>query len=738
MGYDLSWAIGQLEPRKGSVTAEEASYALRQSASVKDVWIAGPVLVTALMMATRVSPGDTEEFRSAIAAFAQSVGRRDKLAAVCRNRLKRGLAKLAQAEPDDGTLDLSVISSGDGWSAVVGSELSRWHQATAGVNALLRHLAAASGSKPSKKWLSQARQHLSDPDGVRVLRLLVETLATAPAGSRASRGSGQLVVSGHNADLVRAAAWAAALVPQPWVTPGLRAAADRAINGTWTQGYVESDKVPNACIYSLGMIATPESIAALQSLQRTTKNAAFRKLINGAITSAARDSGLTPGQLVERVVPEAGLDSDSERRIELTETSAARIRVTEQCRVVLEWRKGDEWVGKDPAGLGASKYPAIRAATKGVKEALAGERFRLESLFADDRQWPAGQWRDLYLSHPVTGQLSRRLLWTASGRVTGIPMNDGRLMTMDGPAEVPSDAVVRLWHPARAATAEVRRWRDRLVRDEFVQPFKQAYREVYLLTPAERETRLYSNRFASHILRYQQAFALMKQRNWTSNFLGPHDGGNKGQARHEFADAGLTAVFEHFAVDPGDRGGRVELCSTDRVWFYRTSDRGREPVPLDDIPDLVFSEAMRDVDLFVGVTSIALDPNWFDRGDDPHLGYWHEFSFGELTETAAIRHDVLARLIPRLTIADRLELTDRFLRVRGRKNTYRIHIGSANIQIEPDNRYLCIVPASSGRPKVMLPFDGDNVLSVILSKAILLAADNKITDQTILHQLRRR
>jgi len=38
----------------------------------------------------------------------------------------------------------------------------------------------------------------------------------------------------------------------------------------------------------------------------------------------------------------------------------------------------------------------------------------------------------------------------------------------------------------------------------------------------------------------------------------------------------------------------------------------------------------------------------------------------------------------------------------------------------------------------MLPFDGDQVLSVILSKAVLLAADDKITDEAILQQFRRR
>jgi len=35
----------------------------------------------------------------------------------------------------------------------------------------------------------------------------------------------------------------------------------------------------------------------------------------------------------------------------------------------------------------------------------------------------------------------------------------------------------------------------------------------------------------------------------------------------------------------------------------------------------------------------------------------------------------------------------------------------------------------------MLPFDDDQVLSVIMSKAFMLAADDKITDRAILSQL---
>jgi len=56
----------------------------------------------------------------------------------------------------------------------------------------------------------------------------------------------------------------------------------------------------------------------------------------------------------------------------------------------------------------------------------------------------------------------------------------------------------------------------------------------------------------------------------------------------------------------------------------------------------------------------------------PASGYWQAFSFGELAETAL--------------------------------SSYKIHLGSAGILIEPDDRYLSIVPATS-RTTAMLPFD---------------------------------
>lgn len=84
------------------------------------------------------------------------------------------------------------------------------------------------------------------------------------------------------------------------------------------------------------------------------------------------------------------------------------------------------------------------------------------------------------------------------------------------------------------------------------------------------------------------------------------------------------------------------------------------------------------------------------------------------------------------------QLDGNHLVVKGKKRTYKIHIGSGNILMKSNDQYLCIVPdRPKGASKVFFPFEGDQTLSIIRSKALLLAEDDKITDKTILSQINR-
>ena len=66
-------------------------------------------------------------------------------------------------------------------------------------------------------------------------------------------------------------------------------------------------------------------------------------------------------------------------------------------------------------------------------------------------------------------------------------------------------------------------------------------------------------------------------------------------------------------------------------------------------------------------------------------------------------------------------------------------MGSGNILMPPNDQYLCIVPGSHGKEvagTTFLPFEGDRTLSIILSKALMLAQDDTITEDVAEHNQR--
>jgi hypothetical protein len=661
---------------------------------------------------------------------------------------------------DDASVSMLSLITGEAWVETIKAALDACGTAARGHwTALLLHCNTANSSKPSQKWLKQAQAFLA-PIGTKAFADLAASVLAqigkpAPIPPRRISGMGDqtdpTLIHEEHSDLLRGLVWCTGLVEDEDLIAAVGAAASACFQKIASIG-PRSPKIGNACLFALSQQTNLKAVGELSRLKTRVKHASAKKQLGKSLDAAADRAGMSAEELEEVAVPTCGLTGIGELVKEIGDVTA-RLAIDDRGDVELTWQPaGKKPQASVPASIKetfAAEVKAIKKSAKEIEKVFAAQRARLERLFLRHGGWTLAEFRTRYLDHPLVGVLARRLIWRfeRGGQTTDGMWCDGNIVDLAGRPIAPLDehsnclrggGRVTIWHPSFVRAAEVLAWRNLLESREIRQPFKQAHREIYLLTDAERTTETYSNRFAAHILRQHQFAALCQQRGWTYRLEGAFDSANTPTL--ELPQWGLRVEFWTESVEnPTSEMGIFLYISTDQVRFFRTGEA--VPLRLDEVPPLVFSEVMRDVDLFVGVCSVGNDPNWGDGGPDGrYQDYWQTYAFGDLSASGRTRREVLERLLPRLAIADRCTLADRFLVVRGDCRTYKIHLGSGNILMEPNDQYLCIVPqrggAAAGVRDLFLPFEGDGVLSIILSKAFLLAADTKIADPTILRQIR--
>ncbi len=637
---------------------------------------------------------------------------------------------------------------------------------------LLEACKGANGAKPSGRWLKGVEK-LVDEIGQDAFKgrvscwfQLVDKPRTKVIGQWSEwQPNPNLMICDINATILKGLVWCCGLFEDGEIgrcLTGLAISAYKKVPGIGPRAV----KIGNACIYSLGAMDGMEGVGQLALLKVKVRFRTALKLIDKALGATAERLGIGTDELEERSVPGYGLTGVGVLE-EAMGSFTARLRVLGTSATELVWVQESGKTQKSvPAEVKrdfAEELKEVKAGAKDIQKMLPAQRIRIENLYLRQKSWAFPVWKERYLDHPLVGTLGRRIIWkfrTQNKEADAIWL-DGQIVDVHG-KEVEGlceDTQVSLWHPIANVADYVLAWRAFMVEHEIVQPFKQAHREIYVLTDAERATRIYSNRYAGHIVKQHQFNALCGVRGWHNTL--------KLMVDDEFPPASialpewkLRAEFwtdgagDEYGEDTNETGTFYYLA-TDQVRFFpidavqtrgHAYDHGQrgtvDPVPLEEIPVLVLSEVMRDVDLFVGVASVANDPTWNDGGPDGrYRDYWANVSFGDLSATAQTRKEVLEGLIPRLKIAERCSIEGRFLNVRGDIRTYKIHLGSGNILMEPNDQYLCIVASrgagkSGPAGKLFLPFEGDNTLSVILSKAFLLADDKKIKDSTILRQIK--
>lgn len=616
----------------------------------------------------------------------------------------------------------------------------------------------ANGSKPSQKYLNEAKKIIDELGSDKFKKVSQEWFTYVIEMKESVITQTQIYdkreytynviefLSSLNADAIKGFVWMSSWFYDNGTIQTLSKLGERCFKKIPEKGPAAAG-IGNACLYSLYASKGLDGIAQLSRLRLKIKQNNTLALIEKYIEEAAQKLGISSIEIEDLAVDDFKLKDH--QLIYSFDDYNANLVLTGIGKSVIKWFKPDGNEQKSVPQLVKDKFAVklkkLKAVQKQIDQTTSAQKERFDRMLRSNRVMKLDYFKEKYLKHELLSFCINKVIFKFSNEnddVLAIYINKQWIALDYSNVDIEKYDNVLLWHPVISTTNEVKEWRKFLMEGEIQQPFKQAFREIYLLTDAEVNTRTYSNRMASHILKQHQYVTLAKGRNWKARLIGSWDGGDQDTATLDMPEYNIRVEYWVNALNAEDQfndTGIWNYVSTDQIRFLDSSSG--ELLDLIDVPPVAFSEAMRDVDLFVGVASVGNDPTWSDSGGLPtYRDYWQSYSFGDLSEIAKNRKEILQRLIPRLKISGVTSIQDKFVVVKGKLRTYKIHIGSTNILMEPNDQYLCIVADRSKKDfseNLFLPFEGDNGLSVIISKAFLLASDDKITDTTIISQINR-
>lgn len=362
-----------------------------------------------------------------------------------------------------------------------------------------------------------------------------------------------------------------------------------------------------------------------------------------------------------------------------------------------------------PAKIGKDPYiKELKAVKAEIKDQYRRARAMLEGSMCQRTEFTKTELNELS-SLPVVAALLRDLLFTSGERIGFYQDGTLKVLSKDGNElviqKLGAKAKLRIAHPVDLVKHGWAAWQTFVMKNEIVQPFKQVFREFYVMTADERKADGYTQRFAGYQVTKNKALGLLSSRGWMLS-----DGG------FEKVDHQSNLRVELYSYADWYTAGDVEEPSLEKVVFL--DNKTGKTWDMAKLDPVIFSETMRDLDLVVSVAHVG--------GVDP--AYEHT--------TIELRSRILEHNLNLLGITN-YQIEGVHVRIEGDLHEYSLHLGSGIIHVAGRGMLPVFPIHSQQRGRIFLPFvDSDPKTAEIITKALMLAEDSKIKDPTILTHLR--
>jgi len=382
------------------------------------------------------------------------------------------------------------------------------------------------------------------------------------------------------------------------------------------------------------------------------------------------------------------------------------LQVDEKGTTELRCRKGEKALKSIPPKVKKHPYvQRLQEMKKQFTEQYRRTRRMLEQAMEDGTRFTLQELCQL-CKNPVVQPMISKLVFRCE---EALGLFDGKaLLDLDGTVlRADETAQVTVAHPVHLYQSGTwLRFQQYVFEHQIVQPFKQVFRELYVKTADELGCER-SRRYDGNQIQPKKAAACLKQRRWVADI----EAGLQKVYYQEDIVATMFAMADWFT--PAD----IEAPTLEYVAFYHR--KTGEPIKIDDVPDVIFSEVMRDVDLAVSVAHAG--------GVDPETSH----------STVEMRAAILSFTLPLLRLKN-VELQGSHALIQGKLAKYSVHLGSGIVH-QIGGAMLSVLPVhSQHRGRIFLPFvDEDPKTAEIISKVILFSEDHKLKDPTILSQIHR-
>jgi len=429
------------------------------------------------------------------------------------------------------------------------------------------------------------------------------------------------------------------------------------------------------------------------------------KAVEMALTNLAINAGYSDTmRLTLRMETKVIDDSRALLKEQIIEGVSFKITLDENGKATLVCAKDGKQLKSVPSKL--KKNETVLAITDMVKtltEQYRRARAMLERAMEDSAVFTFGELSALS-KHPVVYPMLKNLVLISGESVgfladNGLADDMGTIQNLDGGAEI------KIAHPFDLYSRGIwKNYQRYLFESRITQPFRQVFRELYIKTAEEIDI-FRSLRYAGNQIQAAKTVGALKSRRWVADI-----------------EVGLQKVFykdnivaQIYAL--ADWFSPADIEAPTLEWVCFTNRRTGEQIKISDIPDIVFSEVMRDVDLAVSVAHAG--------GVDPQTSH----------STMEMRAAILSFVLPMFRIAN-VKVEGRHAIVEGKLAEYSIHLGSGVVH-QLGGAMIPVLPVhSQHRGKIFLPFvDDDPKTAEIISKVLLFAEDDKIKDPMILSNI---